>query len=287
MSVCAVFIWFVIYSIFGWIYESTYCTINERRWENRGFLYGPVCPIYGIGIIFIILMWHVAEARGIDLAWWQIFLCSFFGSIILEYSTHWALEKLFHAYWWDYSNMPLNVNGRICLPASLLFGVGGLAVVRLLYVPTLALTAEVSETFIEVISLLLMALIAADTAITVSALSRFARAAGRLNDSVNAHMEQFVAGAVEKGEAAAAGLAERRDGAVDAIDSLTDSVARERDRFAATIQDSILGELPHNVRSAARRVKGFVTIDRMPNIPGAKYLSSLLGQVRGKHWARK
>ena len=100
-------------------------------------------------------------------------------------------------------------------------------------------------------------------------------------------MEQFVAGAVEKGEAAAAGLAERRDGAVDAIDSLTDSVARERDRFAATIQDSILGELPHNVRSAARRVKGFVTIDRMPNIPGAKYLSSLLGQVRGKHWARK
>ena len=287
MSVCAVFIWFVIYSIFGWIYESTYCTINERRWENRGFLYGPVCPIYGIGITFIILMWHVAEARGIDLAWWQIFLCSFIGSIILEYSTHWALEKLFHAYWWDYSNMPLNVNGRICLPASLLFGVGGLAVVRLLYVPTLALTAEVSETFIEVISLLLMALIAADTAITVSALSRFARAAGRLNDSVNAHMEQFVAGAVEKGEAAAAGLAERRDGAVDAIDSLTDSVARERDRFAATIQDSILGELPHNVRSAARRVKGFVTIDRMPNIPGAKYLSSLLGQVRGKHWARK
>ena len=287
MSVCAVFIWFVIYSIFGWIYESTYCTINERRWENRGFLYGPVCPIYGIGIIFIILMWHVAEARGIDLAWWQIFLCSFFGSIILEYSTHWALEKLFHAYWWEYSNMPLNVNGRICLPASLLFGVGGLAVVRLLYGPTLALTAEMSETFIEVISLLLMALIAADTAITVSALSRFARAAGRLNDSVNAHMEQFVAGAVEKGEAAAAGLAERRDGAVDAIDSLTDSVARERDRFAATIQDSILGELPHNVRSAARRVKGFVTIDRMPNIPGAKYLSSLLGQVRGKHWARK
>ena len=287
MSVCAVFIWFVIYSIFGWIYESTYCTINERRWENRGFLYGPVCPIYGIGIIFIILMWHVAEARGIDLAWWQIFLCSFIGSIILEYSTHWALEKLFHAYWWDYSNMPLNVNGRICLPASLLFGMGGLAVVRLLYVPTLALTAEVSETFIEAISLLLMALIAADTAITVSALSRFARAAGRLNDSVNAHMEQFVAGAVEKGEAAAAGLAERRDGAVDAIDSLTDSVARERDRFAATIQDSILGELPHNVRSAARRVKGFVTIDRMPNIPGAKYLSSLLGQVRGKHWARK
>ena len=152
MSVCAVFIWFVIYSIFGWIYESTYCTINERRWENRGFLYGPVCPIYGIGIIFIILMWHVAEARGIDLAWWQIFLCSFIGSIILEYSTHWALEKLFHAYWWDYSNMPLNVNGRICLPASLLFGMGGLAVVRLLYVPTLALTAEVSETFIEIIS---------------------------------------------------------------------------------------------------------------------------------------
>ena len=286
MSICAIFIWFVIFSFAGWIYESTYCTVNERRWENRGFLYGPVCPIYGTGTIVVLLMWHVAQAKGVDLAWWQIFLCSFIGSAILEYSTHCTLERLFHAYWWDYSNMPLNLNGRICLPASILFGLGGVFVVRVLYEPTLALTADVNHTVVEIVSLLLMALISADTAITVSALTRFARAAARLNNSVNEHMEQFVAGAVEKGEAAAAGLAERRDGAVDKIDSLTDSMARERDRFAATIQDSILGELPQNVRAASRRAKGFVTIDRMPNIPGAEYLSKLWGNVRKKHWSR-
>jgi len=284
MSICAVFIWFVVYSVFGWVYESTYATINERRWENRGFLYGPACPIYGTGIIAIMLLWHLALAHGVTLAWWQVFLYSFFGSAVLEYSTHWTLEKLFHAYWWDYSNLPLNLNGRICLPASTLFGLGGVFVVNVLYEPTLRLTAMMSHPVVELVSLLLMAVLAADTTITVSALTRFAHAASRLNSSVNAHMEQFVAGAVEKGEAAAADLAERRDGAADAIDSLTDSVARERDRFTAAVQDKVLGELPHNVRAAARRVKGFVTVERMPNIPGAEYLSKLWGNVRGKHW---
>ena len=286
MSVCAIFIWFVVYSLFGWIYESTYCTINERRWENRGFLYGPVCPIYGTGVVLIMLLWHLALSHGFTPSWWEVFLFSFFGSAVLEYSTHWTLEQLFHAYWWDYSNMPFNINGRICLPASTLFGLAGIFVVNVLYGPTLALTAHMSHPLVELLSLVLMAGLAADTAITVSALTRFARAAAHLNESVNTHMEQFVEGAVVKGEAAAAGLQARREGAADAIDSFSETVARERERFATSIQDSTLGELPHAVRAAARRVKGFVTVERMPNIPGAEYLSKLWGNVRKKHWSR-
>ena len=81
MWISRYFVYFVIFSFFGWIYESIYCTIKSKRWENRGFLYGPLCPIYGAG--------------GVGIT-----------AIVLEYGTSWTLEKLFHAYWWDYSEMP-------------------------------------------------------------------------------------------------------------------------------------------------------------------------------------
>jgi hypothetical protein len=88
--------------------------IKNKKWADRGFLYGPVCPIYGVGAVSLTAIAEAVSERSADgYAWWQVFLVSFFGSIILEYVTSWALEKLFHAYWWDYSNMPLNIHGRV------------------------------------------------------------------------------------------------------------------------------------------------------------------------------
>ena len=295
MWVCTYFLWFVVYSVFGWVYESTYCTINERKWENRGFLYGPMCPIYGTGIVAMMLLWQHLLAQGTTLEWWQVFLIAFFGSMVLEYSTHWALEKLFHAYWWDYSNMPLNVNGRICLPASTLFGLGGLLVVYVLYEPTVRITAGLSGALIEVLAMACMGLVSADTAITVSALTRFARAASAINRSVNEHMDQFVAEAVQRGEAAAQDLQERREEAVRTVAETVegiretgvqaaDALAQERDRFAASMRDSLLGNMDHLAREAGRRVRGLPTPEHMPALPGAEQLSGLWSDLRGKHW---
>lgn len=295
MWVCTYFLWFVVYSVFGWVYESTYCTINERKWENRGFLYGPMCPIYGTGIVAMMLLWQHLLAQGTTLEWWQVFLIAFFGSMVLEYSTHWALEKLFHAYWWDYSNMPLNVNGRICLPASTLFGLGGLLVVYVLYEPTVRITAGLSGALIEVLAMACMGLVSADTAITVSALTRFARAASAINRSVNEHMDQFVAEAVQRGEAAAQDLQERREEAVRTVAETVegiretgvqaaDTLAQERDRFAASMRDSLLGNMDHLAREAGRRVRGLPAPEHMPALPGAEQLSGLWSDVRGKHW---
>ena len=124
------FVYFIIFSCMGWIYESIYCTIRAKKWENRGFLYGPLCPIYGAGGVAITAIADLISAHtDATFTWWQIFLVAFLGSIVLEYGTSWALEKLFHAYWWDYSSMPLNINGRVCFPYSVGFGVAGLIVV--------------------------------------------------------------------------------------------------------------------------------------------------------------
>ena len=133
-------VWFLVYSVLGWMYESTYCTIVERKWANRGFLYGPLCPIYGFGVIGMIAVWQLVQAEGISVSPWQVFVVTALGTAVLEYLTSWALEKLFHARWWDYTDMPLNVNGRICLPATVLFGLMGLLVVYVLYQPTMDIT---------------------------------------------------------------------------------------------------------------------------------------------------
>lgn len=284
MWVCACFTWFVVYSVFGWIYESTYCTIVERKWANRGFLYGPVCPIYGTGIVAMMLIWGNLVAQGVVLTWWQVFLIAFFGSAVLEYVTHWVLEKLFHAYWWNYSNMPLNLNGRICLPASILFGLGGLLVVYVLYGPTMDLTAKVDPLAFEAFALVLMACMAADTAITVSALNSVARAASALNRSLNDHMDQFVIDVQERGSAVAGQLQERTEAAAAQLQEGKEAVARERERFARILRDRQLGGMSHMAREALRRTQALARPERVAELPGMEQLAMMWSEVRSKHW---
>lgn len=103
---------FFIFSITGWIWESIYCTIKNKKWANRGFLYGPLCPIYGFGSVCILILYDLNKSSVMAKpSLLQIFIFSFFGSMILEYVSSYALEKLFHARWWDYTGMPLSING--------------------------------------------------------------------------------------------------------------------------------------------------------------------------------
>ena len=120
------FIYFFLYAIIGWMCEVVYCSIPEKKFINRGFLNGPYCPIYGVGALIIImfLMPYVSDP----------ILVFFIGIILtssLEYVTSWGMEKLFHAKWWDYSDHKFNINGRVCLLNSFLFG---LLCVVLMYV---------------------------------------------------------------------------------------------------------------------------------------------------------
>ncbi|MBQ3283706.1 MAG: putative ABC transporter permease, partial [Atopobiaceae bacterium] len=230
--------WCVTYSVLGWVWESAYCTVRERTWENRGFLFGPACPIYGTGVAVGLACWEAALDAGVTPAWWQVFLLSMTGSAVLEYVTSWALERLFHARWWDYRDMPLNLNGRICLPASVLFGLAGLLVAYVLYQPTVDVTARLAPAAIEALSLMLMAVLAADTAVTASELTRFAQTASAIKRSVDAHMDKFVAEAVERHDAAAEELQERREEAEAALAEAREAAAHERERFAEELREA-------------------------------------------------
>lgn len=235
------FVWFIVYSFGGWVFETIYCTINTGKWDNRGFLYGPVCPIYGAGGVAITAVAQLIApaASHTQPVWWHVFLIAFFGSMVLEYVTSWALEKLFHAYWWDYSNMPLNINGRICLPASLLFGLAGLLIIYVIAPPLTNTTSQVPPLAIEGISLVCMALVSMDATLTVSALTSFEYQVADMEETLNRHMEQFISDVQERTQ--------------DMGRRLLD----ERERFSVQSMESAVRHMGVLHRSALRRVHGF------------------------------
>ena len=164
---------FTIYSIMGWIYETLYCTIKGGKWENRGFLYGPVCPIYGTGAVAISLIISFTDKSGIVLHAWHVFVISVIGSAVLEYFTSWALEKIFHALWWDYSRLPFNIHGRVSLFTSLGFGCGGLLIAYKIVPFTENAMELLIPTATECLALLFVFLFAVDITLTATALLHF------------------------------------------------------------------------------------------------------------------
>jgi len=175
---------FFVCSLLGWVWESIYCTICQKEWANRGFLYGPVCPIYGFGGTIAYAIYRLGAIGFIPhLSWWQIFLVGFAVSMILEYPTSLILEKLFHARWWDYSNIPLNINGRTSVPTSFAFGLASI-VIMLHVMPRLdALISTIHVWIITILSYILTILISVDVTLTVSALTDFQKYVNQLEDS--------------------------------------------------------------------------------------------------------
>lgn len=121
---------FYVYSFLGWIWESGYASVVSKRPTNRGFLHGPLIPIYGFGALGVLL--STIDVRGsIPL----IFLFGMTGATVLELLTGFVMEKLFHVKYWDYSHFPFNFKGYICLFASLGWGVFSVLLIRVIHVP--------------------------------------------------------------------------------------------------------------------------------------------------------
>ena len=115
---------FLIYSFLGWVIEVASCSKIQKKFVDRGFLIGPYCPIYGTAALIIILLLKKYEN---DLA--VLFVMSIVVCSVIEYVTSYIMEKLFKTRWWNYSDKPFNINGRICLSNSFLFGFLGVLLV--------------------------------------------------------------------------------------------------------------------------------------------------------------
>lgn len=157
------FAWyFFLFSFIGWCAEVGYAAVVTKKFVNRGFLLGPYCPIYGFGVGLIYLL-SVPFSKNLLLLW--------VGSVIvtsgIELITGFAMDKLFHNKWWDYSDFPLNIGGYICLPFSLLWGVACVAVVKLIFPFTNGLIDLIPRTIGVILIVFLSVLFISDAVISV------------------------------------------------------------------------------------------------------------------------
>lgn len=186
MIISQYFVEFLFYSFLGWVWESIYCTIQEKKWADRGFLFGPICPIYGSCVIAVSILFSLSKTLSSpDFPVWGIFIICVIGSAIAEFGTSWVLEKRFHARWWDYSNMPLNIQGRICVPVSIAFGLAGVLIVKYL-IPTVESFHAVANPLIyEGLGLVLAMVFGADFALTEASLSALLKDVEQMHSEFN------------------------------------------------------------------------------------------------------
>ena len=183
-SLYHVLAFFLIYSCTGWCLEVIFAAATTGQLVNRGFLNGPVCPIYGFGMVIVLFTLTPLQ---------NSVLLLYIGGVILpsalELVGGWALYKLYHTRWWDYSDFPFNIGGYICLEFSLLWGVGTLVVMRIVH-PVVAGLVDMVPPFVGfVVMCVLYAVYAADVVVTAFAASGLAKtldAMEQLADSIHA-----------------------------------------------------------------------------------------------------
>lgn len=172
---------FLIYAFLGWCSEVAFAAVNKGKFVNRGFLNGPVCPIYGFGMLIVVTALWGLKGNLI-----LLFLGSAALTTALEFVTGFVLEKFFHDKWWDYSDMPFNIKGYICLKFTVLWGLAAtfivgavhrfvyMLIVKMPTVPGIILLAVFAAAFIT------------DFVITVTELAKMPKKLGALLEAERA-----------------------------------------------------------------------------------------------------
>ncbi len=151
-------LFFFLYCFLGWVWESCYVSARQRRWVNRGFLHGPLLPIYGFGAV--IILWATLPVRqSLPL----IFLLGMLAATALEYVTGAAMEALFKVRYWDYSHQPCNLHGYICLTSSLAWGAFSVLLVKVLHPPFEDLVLRLPAFLADALACVLTVYFTADT----------------------------------------------------------------------------------------------------------------------------
>lgn len=187
MGIKIIFLLFIFYSFLGWLMEVTCKLIQYKRFINRGFLMGPICPIYGHGtIIMLILLKDFASNPFI------LFVMSMLVCTTLEYLTSYFMEKLFSARWWDYSNKKFNINGRVCLRNTLCFGILAIVLVYFLNPFILTYIEKITEPFLSILFYTLLVVYIIDNIISYSIINNFSSTIKKSNYDNTEEVTKYV-----------------------------------------------------------------------------------------------
>lgn len=191
------FLYFLWYSFLGWVMETVYCSVKERRFVFRGFLKGPICPIYGFGVLMMVLFLSRFTQKNVFL----FYLVATVTMSAWEYFVGWLLEVTTHMKYWDYSDHRFNLKGRICLNTSLFWGVAAYAAIYWIHPATVRLFQRLTPFWQTLLAALLLAVTLADAVFTIRHLaltSGFLRKAEQVRKELDAQRKQLRDASLQK-----------------------------------------------------------------------------------------
>ena len=221
------FLIFIMFSVVGWISEVLYVGIfHEHTFVNRGFLHGPLCPIYGFGGVVILLLPAALYSTWIPLFFASMILCT-----LVEYFVSWIMEKTFHARWWDYSHYKFNLNGRICLLNSVLFGFMGLGVIHFVYPQMLRFLNWLGDFVTMISSDLIGVALAVDMIVTVRKLVDFSATMEKIKTFGESLRDHYGSEAWFRGENFGTMLASVKEHAATGKDIISQNLLDKIEKF--------------------------------------------------------
>lgn len=227
------FLWiFFLYAFLGWCSEVSYAALKDGTFVNRGFLNGPVCPIYGFGVVIVVACLMPLKDNTLVLFAGSVLLTS-----ALEWITGFVLEKLFHTRWWDYSTQPFNLGGYVCLRFSILWGLACLMVVDIIHPSIMALVSLIPHTLGVVLLCLFSTGMAVDVVATVNAIVKLNHRLRQI-DELAGHIR---AASDELGESLAGRvleLSERGENAKEELSEWRESFSRRSENAKQSARES-------------------------------------------------
>ena len=181
MTYFQICLYFLIYSFGGWVVEVIFHAVALGKVINRGFLNGPVCPVYGFGVLSVFALLNTIQSGGHVMNEGMIFLFGVVLATVVELIAGWLLDVCFHARWWDYSDKPLNFHGYICLEFSLIWGLAIVMVVKVFQKYVEAQTSHTPATWEWVVVAVLYAVYLTDFIVTVAVIQGLNKKLTRLD----------------------------------------------------------------------------------------------------------
>lgn len=214
------FLYFIFYAFLGWVMETCYCSILEKRFVARGFLYGPICPIYGVGVLMMIC-WF-APLTGNPLLFYIVAVVCMSA---WEYLVGWFLETTTHIKYWDYSMYKFNLHGRICLHICLTWGLLAYIVIFWVHPFVASVIGLLNVNTQHVLAIVLLVLLAADATLTIRELMLVSRMMTKLNETGDELRLQLALGKAELSDY----LDEARDTLGDKLDDMKEAISDKLD----------------------------------------------------------
>lgn len=207
MTLYEILLVFFIYGFLGWCTEVAFAAVKQKKFVNRGFLNGPLCPIYGIGVITVVVILEPYTGNLVALYFLSALLVT-----ALEWVTGILLEKIFHHKWWDYSEVPMNIGGYVCIPFSIIWGAACVVIVKCIH-PLVYKLVSLIPVWLDMILLAIMCvLLIADVCVTVAGIlnlnhrlnkmKELAEELHRLSDQIGENIYQNMMDGLEKQEQA-------------------------------------------------------------------------------------